>query len=124
MSDTPESDAAWAAAWDEGGCHEGELLDKMQKLERQRNELLREMERYLPVLQHLENSPAAWEHYTKGLGIATLNGYKSAIANAKGADCPNCDNIGWFMVPDSSGEPTPEQCQWCHTTPNSKFNLS
>ena len=39
-------------------------------------------------------------------------------------DCPNCDNVGWFMAPDSNGEPTPEQCQWCYVTPNSKFNLS
>lgn len=37
-TDTPESDAAWEYAWDEGGCHEGHLLDTMRKLESERNE--------------------------------------------------------------------------------------
>jgi hypothetical protein len=39
-------------------------------------------------------------------------------------DCPNCDNCGWYMVPDSNGEPTQEQCQWCYTVTNSRFNTS
>jgi len=37
-------------------------------------------------------------------------------------DCPNCDNVGWYMVPDSEGRPTMEQCQWCYTVSNSRFN--
>jgi len=37
-------------------------------------------------------------------------------------DCPNCDNFGWYMVPDSEGQPTMEQCQWCYTVTNSRFN--
>jgi hypothetical protein len=36
-------------------------------------------------------------------------------------NCPNCDNVGWYMVPDSEGQPTMEQCQWCYTVPNSRF---
>jgi hypothetical protein len=40
-TDTPESDAAWDFAWGEGGCNEEHLLDVMEKLERQRNELIR-----------------------------------------------------------------------------------
>ena len=39
-------------------------------------------------------------------------------------DCPNCPNQGWYMVEDSKGDPTPEQCQWCHTVEDSKFNLA
>jgi hypothetical protein len=39
-TDTPESDAAWDFAWGEGGCNEGHLLDVMQKIERERNEIL------------------------------------------------------------------------------------
>lgn len=45
-----------------------------------------------------------------------------------GIDCPNCDNIGWYVIPymDTSGVMQCEerQCQWCRETPNSKFNLS
>ena len=44
------------------------------------NERLRaEMRRYLPVLERLEGSPL-WHDFTLGLGIATLNGYRAAIA--------------------------------------------
>ena len=52
------------------------------------------------------------------------NEAKAALAAAKEdrQDCPYCENIGWYMVPDSNGEPTPEQCRWCYTMPNSKFN--
>ena len=37
-------------------------------------------------------------------------------------NCPNCENVGWYMVPDSEGQPTMEQCQWCYTVANSVFN--
>ena len=46
-------------------------------------EALKEMKRYLPVLERLEEIPEWWEHLTKGTGIATLNGYKNAIQNAE-----------------------------------------
>jgi len=38
-----------------------------------------------------------------------------------GRDCPRCDNSGAYPVePDGDAE----QCEWCHRTPDSKFNLS
>lgn len=39
-----------------------------------------EMERYLPVLQKLQDQlPAAWDSCTHGTGIATVNGYRHAL---------------------------------------------
>ena len=43
-----------------------------------------EMLRYLPVLERAEAEPELWERLTAGLGIATLNGYRAAIAKAEG----------------------------------------
>ena len=43
-----------------------------------------EMLRYLPVLERAEADPELWERLTAGLGIATLNGYRAAIAKATG----------------------------------------
>ena len=38
--------------------------------------------------------------------------------------CPNCDNVGWYIVQDSfTGEPLQEQCEWCYTNPMSRFNF-
>jgi hypothetical protein len=45
-------------------------------------DLLSEMKRYLPLLERLEAEPALWERLTVSLGIATLNGYRAAIAKA------------------------------------------
>lgn len=45
-------------------------------------QIIREMQRYLPVLQALENEPEAWNACTQGTGIATLNGYKNALKEA------------------------------------------
>lgn len=47
---------------------------------------LREMQRYLPLLERLENRPLAWIDLTHGLGIATLNGYKAALTAALSRD--------------------------------------
>lgn len=44
-----------------------------------------EAERYLPVLERAEADPEVWDRLTAGLGIATLNGYRAAIAQ-KGGD--------------------------------------
>ena len=44
-----------------------------------------EMLRYLPVLERAEAEPELWERLTAGLGIATLNGYRAAIAKAEAA---------------------------------------
>jgi hypothetical protein len=43
-----------------------------------------EMRRYLPVLERAESDPELWARLTEGLGIATLNGYRAAIAKAEG----------------------------------------
>lgn len=43
-----------------------------------------EMQRYLPVLERAEADPALWDSLTAGLGIATLAGYRHAIATAEG----------------------------------------
>jgi hypothetical protein len=43
-----------------------------------------EMKRYLPILERAEADPQLWERLTAGLGIATLNGYRAAIAKAEG----------------------------------------
>ena len=41
-------------------------------------------------------------------------------------DCPNCPNQGWYAVQYTHADGTPDQCQqqceWCYTMPNSKFN--
>ena len=40
-------------------------------------------------------------------------------------DCPNCDNVGWYVVSNHSAYPWEAeqvQCEWCHTNPNSKYN--
>lgn len=42
------------------------------------------MKRYLPLLERLENGVELWANLTDGLGIATLNGYRAAIARAAG----------------------------------------
>lgn len=43
-----------------------------------------EMLRYLPVLERAESDPKLWAQLTEGLGIATLNSYRHAIAKATG----------------------------------------
>tara|TARA_R110000823_G_scaffold62221_1_gene147881 strand:+ start:513 stop:785 length:273 start_codon:yes stop_codon:yes gene_type:complete len=44
-----------------------------------------------------------------------------------GDDCPNCPNQGWYAVEYRNADGTPDQaqqqCEWCYTMPNSKFNL-
>lgn len=39
-----------------------------------------EMVRHLLILERLEADPELWERMTEGTGIATLNGYRAAIA--------------------------------------------
>ncbi len=45
-------------------------------------ELYAEMERYLPILEALETMSPLWANLTQGTGIATLNGYRAALALA------------------------------------------
>lgn len=54
------------------------------QLAEQRAELLAEMNRYLPILETIEGNPELWERITARHGIATLNGYRNAIAKAIG----------------------------------------
>ena len=41
-------------------------------------------------------------------------------------DCntPNCGNKGWYCVAGFHGEPYQEQCEFCYTVPNSRFNVN
>jgi hypothetical protein len=41
-----------------------------------------ELLRYLPVLERAEADPELWARLTAGTGIATLNGYRAALAKA------------------------------------------
>lgn len=43
-----------------------------------------EMLRYLPIIERAEADPELWQRLTEGTGIATANGYRAAIAKAKG----------------------------------------
>jgi hypothetical protein len=36
--------------------------------------------------------------------------------------CPNCNNVGYYVVEDINGEAEQVQCQFCYTEPNSVFN--
>ena len=41
-----------------------------------------------------------------------------------GLDCPDCDNSGMKVGGNESTGSEPEQCEWCHCYPGSKFQLS
>lgn len=45
----------------------------------------------------------------------------------EGLDCPYCDNNGviveYYRAPDGTVDCDPEQCEFCYTEPNSKFNV-
>lgn len=58
---------------------EAGLVETIKQLEADKAELVREMERYLPILQAVENDAWVWDRLTKGTGIATTNGYAHAI---------------------------------------------
>ena len=60
-----------------------QLLEDRDKYKAQRDRLMQEMERYLPLLLRIEASGPCWSKATKGTGIATANGYRAAIAAAK-----------------------------------------
>jgi hypothetical protein len=42
--------------------------------------LLREMQRYLPILERIEAHAETWDWATRGTGVATLNGYRAAMS--------------------------------------------
>ena len=37
--------------------------------------------------------------------------------------CPLCEDVGYYVVSGTCGEPEMEQCEFCYTTPNSLFNV-
>jgi hypothetical protein len=43
-------------------------------------ELIAEMRRYLPVIEHLESRPELWGEFCYPIGIATANGYRHALS--------------------------------------------
>ncbi len=47
-------------------------------------DMLAEMQRHLWILERAASLPDVWELLTVGTGVATLNGYKAAIAKALG----------------------------------------
>lgn len=60
-------------------------VDDTEKL-REENAALRaavkEMQRYLPVLEFVENDGIEWDFATAGTGIATLNAYRQTLETA------------------------------------------
>ena len=47
-------------------------------------DMLAEMQRYLPIIEHIERNPNFWREASRGTGLATANGYRAAIAKATG----------------------------------------
>lgn len=79
----------------------------------------------------------AWVHMTQSYDLSYETDYQRNLNDdggceillehisgilAEGAHCFDCPDQGWYIVPDSNGEPTQEQCEWCYTTKDSKFN--
>lgn len=60
-----------------------EVESRLIRMTEQRDELLREMKRHIPIIDKAEGS-TIWEYLTSGTGIATANGYRAAIAKVKG----------------------------------------
>lgn len=53
-------------------------LDRVKTLRARVEELEREMRRYLPVIERAEEGDL-WQELTAGTGIATANGYRTAL---------------------------------------------
>lgn len=45
-----------------------------------------------------------------------------AVQLSRSNKCPNCDDVGFYVIENRQGEPEQCQCQWCYTTPQSRFN--
>jgi hypothetical protein len=93
MSDTQETDSYWEC-WDRSGPDRDDRDKEFaRRLERERDELraenahlLKEMQRYLPILERLEEDVLSWFEFSGGTGLATVNGYRNAITKAKEAE--------------------------------------
>lgn len=82
-----------SANWD--GCEEGEVnyCIRMDGAPASKSnarvieagpDMLKEMARFLPVLERAEADADIWTRLTAGEGIATANAYRAAIAKATG----------------------------------------
>lgn len=78
-------------------------------------------------------SPDAFEQLVR-LGIKSLSAPAAAPGEGepqrpteeRGVEhCPHCPDQGFIVKANrNAGEPEQEQCEWCHTTPNSAFLAS
>ena len=75
-STTGDSSAIVCQVESHDGISNGDLIAAAPTMQR-------EMNRYLPVLERAEADPILWQQLTAGLGIATLNGYRAALAKAE-----------------------------------------
>lgn len=80
---------AESLAW-QGNCERmaeqhAELSKELGEARSLNAELVREMERYLPILQQLSEHTSLWDSMAQGTGIATINGYLHKIEKAKEA---------------------------------------
>jgi chromosome segregation ATPase len=69
--------------WSDSMVSREEIRAEREEFRAEVERLKREMRRYLPVLDALEASHSAWQWYTDGTGIATLNGYRAALKEQK-----------------------------------------
>lgn len=49
-------------------------------------QMLREMKRYLVIIERCEDMGEFWDFITSGTGIATANGHRAAIKAAEGEE--------------------------------------
>lgn len=61
---------------------------------------------------------------TKLFAAPVLPSVPEGMILVKTVKCPNCDDVGWYVVPGRDGEPEQEQCEFCEMVPNSIFNIS
>lgn len=85
--------------------------------------VIRELKRYLPVLEKLYDTASEWYHFTQGTGIATINGYKNAIKNAEALQSSVIPSMKWVKadtLPKKSENPNFSVDVLCWE-PDSKF---
>ena len=46
------------------------------------------------------------------------------VSDLIGEHCPNCPDVGWYVMEDYQGEPEQIQCEFCYTVRNSVFNMN
>lgn len=48
----------------------------------------------------------------------------TVVVPVRDCNTPDCNNKGWYCVTGFCGEPYQEQCEFCYTVPNSRFNVN